>query len=218
MSQSFIYGGIVTADMTDIDRLQRNLKAYLGAPHKRTVLQILNHKGNAMRIDLFKLFWAHRFLKRGKKGNWMRILRRIISDAKGIKVRSHSLQSKWSSLIPDVDKNGKKLSLWQKLVAQEVLRRISGSGVLGVSFLAKRWRKNSTGKTLIDNRTNTLGLAARFEVQDDFVQITGFTPGLEKIARRYGILKEVIRRANADIEKFLSDKISPAFVEALHAR
>jgi hypothetical protein len=216
---TFVFGGVVTADLTDVARLQRNLKAYLDAPHKRTVLELLSHKGNQMRIELWRQFWKHRFIKR--KGDWRNTLKRIIGGGigKGIKVRWQSLHSPWDSRVPVVDKNGKKLSLYQKLVAQEIMRRVSGSGVLGVSFLTKRWKKSKGAKPfLIENRTNTLGQSARFELRDDFVQITGFTPGLEKIALRYGILREVIRKANEDVEGYLADHFGPAFLTALHAK
>lgn len=213
---SVVYGGIAYADLSDLDRLKRNLKAYLATPHKRTVLELLSHKGNQMRIELWRQFWSHRFIKR--KASWKNVLKRVVGKTDGVKVRWQSLHSPWDSRVPDVDKNGKKLSLYQKLVAQEIMRRVAGSGVLGVSFLTKRWRKSKGAKPfLIENRTNTLGKSARFELRDDYVQITGFTPGLEKIALRYGILKSAIREANRDIESYLKDHFGPAFLQALHA-
>ena len=78
---------------------------------------------------------------------------------------------------PTTDKNGKQLTLWQKLVWQETSRRQQGIGVLGVSFLSKRWR---TKKRLTDgvpqvrqNAAIALGTLALPE---------GFAPLVEALA------------------------------------
>lgn len=211
-------GFIGYADTSELDRLQRNLKAYVQYRRKIPEDQILTQKGNALRIELWRGFWAHRFIERkAQKKAWPKILRKLIDSKGGIKVRLQYLTAPWDSRVPDTDKNGKPLTLRQKLVAQEIMRRISGSGVLGVSFLGKRWRFNKKGAYLIVNKTNKLGTAATFQKRDDEYIIRGFTPGLLKVAQRYGVLRGAISEVSRDIEKYLADRIGPAFLEALHA-
>lgn len=219
MTSEVLHNGLFYADMSEIGRLQRNLREYVRVRSKLTEDEILTKKGNDLRIKLFEGFWAHRFLKKKRaRLNWGAALRLILAGHEGIKVRLNSLIEPWSSRVPSVDKNGRPLSLRQKLVAQEIMRRISGSGVLGVSFLGKRWRFNKKGSFLVVNRTNSLGTAAKFEKRQGEYIITGFTPGLLKIVQRYGIIREALSRVSQDIEKYLSDKVGHAFVEALHAR
>jgi len=207
------------ADMSDVARLQRNLKAYVTHRRKIPEDQILTQKGNALRIELWRGFWKRRWIKSKKTGrNWASVMRGITGGHKGIKVRLQRLISPWDSRIPSKTKAGKPLSLRQKLVAQEIMRRVSGSGVLGVSFLGRRWRFNKKGAFLVVNKTNTLGTAATFKKTEDSYIITGFTPGLEKIAKRYGVIKTALNEVSRDIEKYLADRIGPAFVAALHAK
>jgi hypothetical protein len=200
-----------SADISDLLRLQRNLQAYAKVRHKKTTDEILNQKGNDLRIQLFRGFWAQRW----KKGR--NLVRNLLAQGRGILVRLMRLVPQWAGKIPATDKRGRALNLYQKLVAQEIARRQSGTGVLGVSFLRKRWRFKDNARFLVTNRTRGLGMAASFEKKDDSFVISGFTPGLARVAQTYGILNKALARVSADIEKYLARKLGPAFVEQLHA-
>lgn len=200
-----------TVNLSDIARLQRNLQAYAKVRHKKTTDEILNQKGNDLRIQLFRGFWAQRW----KKGR--NLVRALLAQGRGILVRLMTLVPKWAGKIPQQTKGGRALNLYQKLVAQEIARRQSGVGVLGVSFLRRRWAFKNNSRFLITNKTRSLGKSATFEKRDDQFVITGFTPGLARVAQQYGILSNALRRVSADIEKYLERKLGPAFLQELHA-
>lgn len=205
-------------DVRELDRLMRNLRVYMQLRYKKSEDEILTQKGNDLRIKLFQGFWAHRFLDKKSRKFTAGKIRELIGKWNGIKVRLNQLRSPWDGRVPATDKNGKPLSMHQKLVAQEVMRRISGTGVLGVSFLGKRWRFNKKdGYFLVTNRTNKLGTAATFLKRSGEYIITGFTPGLGRIAERYGILSNALSVVSADVEEYIAKKLGPEFLQTLHA-
>lgn len=204
----------VYADLSDISRLNRNLKAYVTVRHKKTTDEILNAKGADLRIQLFKGFFGQRW-KKGAKGGF-RLLKSLVAQGRGILVRLMTLVSPWDGKVPQTDKKGRALNLYQKLVAQEILRRQSGVGVLGASFLGKRWAFKNNERFLIVNKTRGFGTAVTFEKKDDAFIITGFTPGLARVASKYGLLNRALNKVSLDIEKYLAGKLGPAFVEQLH--
>lgn len=206
---------IFTVDTREISRINRNLEVYMSL-RKVTEDRILTDKGIDLRIKLFRLFFAHRWAEM-KKGKGSAILKNLTIGGKGIRVRLMRLISPWDSKIPATDKNGKALSMWQKLVAQEVMRRAAGIGILGVSFLGRRWRFNKKGAYLVTNKTNRLGVAATFEKRDGQYIISGFTPGLRRIADKYGILSDALALVSANIEEYLARKLGPEFLKTLHA-
>lgn len=203
------------ADLSEIFRIQRNLQAYAKVRHKKSVDEILNQKGNDLRIQLFRGFFAQRW-KKGR-GSASRLLETLLAQGRGILVRLMQLVPKWAGKIPQTDKRGRALNLYQKLVAQEIARRQSGIGVLGVSFLRKRWRFKDNARFLATNVTRGFGKAVTFEKQDDAFIITGFTPGLARVAAKYGVLTNAFRVVSQDIEKYLERKLGTAFLEQLHA-
>jgi hypothetical protein len=205
-----------TADLSDLRRLQRNLKAYVQVRKKKTTDEILNQKGNDLRIRLFRGFFAQRW-KKGAKGGGFKLLKSLVAQGKGVLVRLMQLVPQWAGAVPQQDKNGRALSLHQKLVAQEMLRRQSGVGVLGVSFLRKRWAIKNNERFLITNKTKGFGKAVTFEKRADSFIISGFTPGLARVAAKYGVLLTAIRAMSRDIEKYLRRKVGDEFVEQLHA-
>jgi hypothetical protein len=204
---------MMSADVRDILRLQRNLKEYARVRAKVSKDEILNKKGNDLRIRLFRGFWSHRWKKREAKN----LLKNLLGSGKGIHVRLMQLVAPWAGRIPATDKKGRPLNDYQKLVAQEVLRRASGIGILGVSFLRKRWRYRKEGRYLTENRTRGFGRAVSFQKTDDEFIITGWTPGLARVAAKFGILGKAIREVSADLETYLSRKLGPEFVAAMHA-
>lgn len=204
---------MISVDVRDMLRLQRNLKEYARVRSKVSKDEILNKKGNDLRIRLFRGFWARRWKKNAARS----LLKTLVAAGKGVHVRLMRLVAPWSGKIPATDKKGRPLNDWQKLVAQEVMRRASGIGVLGVSFLRKRWRYKKEGSYLTENRTRGFGKAVTFQKTADEFTITGWTPGLARVAQRFGILGEAVRGMSADLETYLSRKISPEFVQQLHA-
>lgn len=207
---------IAWVDTKEIDRINRNLTTYAKLRYKKSEDEIVNQKGNDLRISLAKLFLAQRWTN-GAKGGAFKLLKTLAATGRGVLVRLMRLVSPWSSQVPSVDKNGRALTMWQKLVGQEMIRRGAGVGVLGVSFLRKRWAFKNNDKFLIENRTKGFGKAVTFEKQEHAFVITGFTPGLGRVAAKYGLLTKALARVSADIEKYLSKKLGPDFVGALHA-
>jgi hypothetical protein len=211
---------IISADTSELLRMRRNFLAEREVS-RRSGREIIAHKAEDTRINLGKEFYKHRFLK-GKKAasSGDQILKSILKHG-GINVRLMNLVSPWAGMVPTVDKNGKPLSLWQKLVAQETLRRMSGSGVLGVSFWAKRKGKRvdpGTGKVvLLENKTKGFGRAVTIEMDDSQATITGFTPGLAKVAIRYGAIPAALRKVNAASERYLMRKYRDEFAKQMAA-
>jgi hypothetical protein len=209
---------LTTVDASELKRVSRNLEAYAKVRYKRTEDQILNDKGTDLRIQLFRQFFSHRFiLKKAKNTALAGVIRSLVAGGRGIRVRLQALRSPFDAKIPSEDKNGRPLTMRQKLVAQEVLRRIVGSGVLGVSFLGKRWRFNKKGAYLVQNKTNTMGVSATFEKKDGQYIISGFTPGLARVASKYGVLSNALAVVSSDIENYLRKKIGPELLAAIHA-
>lgn len=204
---------LTTADVRDVLRVQRNLQEYARVRSKISKDEILNKKGNDLRIRLFKGFWSRRWKKNAARG----LLKTLVAAGKGIHVRLLRLVAPWSGRIAATDKKGRPLSGWQQLVAQEVMRRQSGIGVLGVSFLRKRWRYKKEGAYLTENRTRGFGRAVTFRKTESEFSITGWTPGLARVAQKFGILGEALRGMSADLEAYLTRKIGPEFVQSLHA-
>ncbi len=217
MSAATLSGSFLLVDASELRRIQRNLQAYAQVRNKTSVQEILAKKGNDLRINLFKGFWAQRW-KKGNKGGGFRLLNQLSRAGKGVLVRLMTLVEPWKSQIPAVDKNGRALSMWQKLVAQEMIRRSAGVGVLGVSFLRKRWAEKGNQRFLIENRTRGFGKAVTFDLKEGEFVITGFTPGLARVASKYGLITGAIRNVSRDIETYLEKKLGPEFVLALHAR
>jgi hypothetical protein len=125
--------------------------------------------------------------------------------------------------MPMVDKNGKKLSFWQKRVWQEWKRRESGSGLLGISFwFVRKYFTKTTGMTYIENRSKLLGTLMRVtqsyqESPDGMLakmSITGLTPGLAKVAQRYNIIAAVISQVISDIKVYTDRKLTENAVKS----
>lgn len=203
----------INVDARDLMRLTRNLREYIKV-NKRSEDELLNKKGNDLRIQLYRGFWAQRW--KAKKGGGFRLLKALVASGKGFLVRKMQLVEPWASQVPQTDKKGRALNEYQKLVAQEATRRQAGAGVLGVSFLRKRWAYKKEARYLTENRTRGFGKAVTFEKRDGEFIITGFTPGLARVAQKYGIISGAIQRMSTDIESYLAKKLGPEFVQNLH--
>lgn len=195
---------MLTVDVSQLDRLQANLKKY-AAVSKKDEDEILNKKGNDLRIQLYRGFKKAKW--KGGKKIAERELKRRSKAGIGTLVRLKYLTDRYSANAPKTDKTGKPLSLWQQLVWQETQRRQRGIGLLGVTFLQKRFRYGKEGRYLVENRSRTLGTLVRIEKSQGSFSISGFTPGLVKIAQRYGIVSTAMAAVSADIEVYLNRKM-----------
>lgn len=207
----------ITVDTTEIDRLNRNLKTYSELRYRMTEDEILNKVGNDVRIKLFKEFWARRWKPGGKK-SVSALARKMASGGKGFKVRTNQLIAPWEGKIPTETRRGKPLNMRQKLVAQELMRRRAGAGLLGVAFLRRRWRYKKDRKYLARNfHTGKIGDAATFKKRVGSFEIEGLKEGLGKIASQYGIVNKALSAASANIEVYIGRKLGPDFLKTLHS-
>lgn len=210
---------LVTVDASDLVRLQNTFKKY-AEYNQRDLNELVAKKGNDIRI---KFYQEYRKLKgtggKGGKVFWNELKKRAKAN-KGTLVRFKTgFANSFADKVPSVDKRGRKLSFWQQMVAQEVLRRSSGIGVLGATYLAKRWRENSTGRRLVTNKSKTIGVMSTIEQRDitdgsEFI-LTVFTAGSAKVASKYGILSKVINASVADMETYIKRKTGESITKAL---
>lgn len=176
--------------------LSQTLGQYVALSGK-SIDETLNRKGNDLRIKLFR-----EYRKKRARGSFPAQAKR---RGGALNVRLREMSDRHSP--PEVDKNGKPLSLWQKLYWQELQRRKKGVGVLGVSFLDRRYRSNqSQGRYLTINKSRQLGEMGRFEKGKGFFRITGFTPGLVAVNQRYNLLEPAIKAVEADTLKYIERK------------
>lgn len=194
-----------SADKSALARVNLRLNQYL-AITKKTEDEVLNKKGNDLRIQAYKLFRERKW--NGGKGIAERELRKRTKAGKGTKVRDMVLSGKYGS--SPVDKNGRKLSKWQQLVRQETLKRQSGIGVLGVTFLQKRWKygKGSEPKYLVKNVSRMLGTLVEIKKEKGSFSITGFTPGIDKVSTRYSIQFKALNAVSQDMEAYMIPRLN----------
>lgn len=202
----------MSVDTSPIDVLNHNLSKYAQVS-KLTLAQVLDKKGNDLRIQLFRGFWNHKF-GNGKKGGiaWRELAKRSRAGL-GTLVRKLFLDSA-NGTTPETDKRGRRLSLWQRLVAQETMRREAGIGILGISFLSRRFRNKKAGNIIqrytVANVSKTLGELVRISNDGESYVIRGMTPGMKEISERYGIKDVAIGAVNADMLPYLRRKFSEA--------
>lgn len=210
----------MSVDASALERLGQNLRDY-ALVSKLTISEILEKKGNDLRIQLFRGFWDHKMGGKGgkKRGIAFRELARRTKAGIGTFVRLKFLDEKWLAGMPEVTKSGKPLSLWQKLVYQETQRRDAGVGILGVSFLSRRFRQNKDrGQYLVTNNSPTLGSLVTITKTEDSYTVRGMTPGMSKIADRYGIKEAALNKVSDDMEPYLARKFGEAWEKALKGR
>lgn len=203
-------------DQTALTRLNKKLTDYKLVLKRLTIPEILDKKGNDLRIQLWKLFWYQKFGGPGKKKESIasKELARRAKSGKGIIVRARELDAKWGT-PPDIangrKRKGYKLSLWQKLVWQELQRRISGIGLLAIGFLSRRFRSNNArGRYLVENVSKSLGPLVQIKKEETSFTITGFTPYLVELSNRYNIANRAIAGVEKDIDKYLDRKLAEA--------
>jgi hypothetical protein len=202
-------------DQSALTRLGKKLVDYYHVLKRLTLSEIIEKKGNDLRIQLYRLFAEERFGgKSGRKSGiaWRELKRRSKAGI-GTMVREKSLNNRWGAppaLTQGTKQKAHKLSLWQQLVWQETTRRQRGIGVLGVSFLSNRFRYNKQGKYLVENKSRTLGTLVQIKKDDTSYTITGFTPGMVEVANRYNIADRAIAEVEKDLDKYLDRKLMEA--------
>lgn len=187
------------ASVRALNSLSKTLDRYVALSGK-SIDETLNRKGNDLRIKLFRAYRKKRARSRFEQQARARARRGV-----GLTVRMDEISTRYSP--PEVDKNGRPLTLWQKLYWQELKRRKQGIGVLGVSFLDRRYRSNQTqGRYLTINRSGQLGEMARFEKGNGFFRITGFTAGLAQVDKKYGLVRDAVTAVENDTLKYIERK------------
>ena len=193
----------------ELKKLGIVLSAYLEV-NKRERQSLIRKKGIDAGIKLHKGFKRQRW--KGGKSVAVREMRRRAKAGKGTKVRDRAL----SLNAPNRSKKGRKLNWWQKLVWQETFRRQSGIGVLGVSFLMRRYRKgilqgNPGARITKANRSRKNGIISTIQVSKDRFEITGFFPGTHTVSVRYGILSTAVREVTVDSLQYVKKKTGDQF-------
>jgi len=201
-----------TVEIVGGDALQKALQEYQTYSRKLPS-EVLQKKGNDLRIQLFRLFREKRWA--GGKTIAEREMRARAKEGKGTLTR----RGLDISHTPTVSRTGKPLGLQSRRVAAEIATRQSGIGVLGVSFLLSRWSYSKSGRTLIQNRSRSLGILSEAELSLDASQpgqstgtfrLTGYTPGMARVAAKYGILAKAKAAVLADMQPYLARKAAEA--------
>jgi hypothetical protein len=212
---------------SNLDAYNRALAKYITLTSK-TVDEALEKKGKALGIALWRGFAAKKWAA-GRNAesvlatmfrNATRLPRsayrhgdRLTDPAGGqVPVRKPVAAPPWLSSIPTEAANG-KMGAWRAAVAQEALRRKSGVGVLGASFLASRYASNSEGTRLVQNKTGqVLGSVTK---GPGYIEIIGNTPGLSLIDERYGIVSDAIRSETADMDVYIRRRLTELWGETV---
>ena len=105
------------------------------------------------------------------------------------------------------------MSRWQRLMAQEVLRRQAGQGALAASFLWIRRRGKSQGLQPVQNKAGAVIGAT--DVRPGLFRIMGKMPGLSVVDRRYSVVTSAISDVRADIDVYIRRKLNEAEQKAM---
>jgi hypothetical protein len=210
-----------TADTKELERFGDTMKRYL-AVSKKEEDEVLNRKGNDLRIQIGKGFQRQRW--KGGKRIAEREGKRRAKSGKGTLVRAQYLMDRYIGKAPEYIKKKAtsrkrkgqykagtysalvKTTKWQKLVWQEWQRRSAGIGVLAVSFFSKRFRYKKGERYLDVNRSKSFGTLVNIEKGDGFFRIRGYTPGLQEVGSRYGVVNQALRNVRNDTETYILRK------------
>ena len=194
---------------------------------KRTPDEVLEKKGRDLNIKIFQGFWALRFKSarsHRKKGAVFSGPAFDEAAARGwrVKVRpgleldgSYRLARAKTRGGPKTTRNG--LNNRALLVAQELATRQRGGGLLGVSFLQRRWRRGirtangMTGSYLVQNRSGKLGLLSsvqKGQVGPDghFLRITNRAPGVAIVDQNKRIIANALEAVRGDTLTYIDRK------------
>ena len=215
-------------------RLSAALRLY-GQVSKRDLTATLWKKAYDIRVKLYQGFRDARWRgsrkgARASRGIAFTEARRRFKQGQGTRLRPGLIAP---AAAPAVDKHGRPLSAHQRLVWAELARRQSGIGVLGVSFLLRRWNAkrtalvaNSTKKDLLatvfaaeryEQRARGGTLLASVVLSSERAQISGFGPGLGRVGERRGIVARALLLASLDTETYLAKKLGDTWREVAAA-
>lgn len=213
----------LSVDTTALARLNAKLADYHRVLGRLTIPEVLQKKGTDLRLKLWRLFWDQKFGGRGRKSDSIatRELRRRSKAGIGTLVRKRELDSRFGS-PPDIangrKRKGYKLSLWQKLVWQEMERRKSGIGVLAIGFLSKEFQRGfKSPRGRMETTSKTLGPMVRITANETSYTIEGFTPYLSELSNRYNIANRAIAAVEEDIDVYLERKLNQARAKVFSA-
>ena len=195
-----------------IDALAQKLKQYVAVSGK-TAVDVLNQKGNDLRIQLYKEFAKYRWSKRRRSNIAWKEFRARVAAGKGTKIK---WRTQMAANAPMTDKNGRPTSSYQRMIFSELEKRQRGIGFLAITFLLKRWNKKKS--RLVRNYTATksraYGTLGEFILEEHPLmnqsqyEIRGFTDGLDMVANRHGILPRATAKVMADIDVYLQRKFN----------
>jgi hypothetical protein len=228
----------VSVEITDnLALVNATLNEYVRVQHKLTVGEVLEKKGRDLGIKLFEGFWKLR-----QKGltKWMREPDNAVFSGPmftlakkrgwATKVRTTELEGPYASLydtgqaskfigrgkrttfVPSGPGN-RALTKSALLVAQELATRQRGVGLLGVSFLSKRWRnrdESKGGDYLVPNTSAKLGELSTIEQSVDaqgngFFRITNKTPGVATMDDKLGIISAALTAVRQDMLVYFAE-------------
>lgn len=201
--------------------------------NKRMPDELLEKKGRALGIALFKGFREHQFggapknkgiaaeefRARAEKGEGIVVresLRKRYEQGRDFltfSMRSAGQSARYATLKADrqeAKRDGRaarkrRANLWQKAVSMELAARESGIGVLAASFLWFRKRSNNArGTFLVPNRTGKpLGYVERTE---NAFRIVGETEGLAATDAKHSVIVAAINSEMADLDAYIARK------------
>lgn len=194
------------------DRLFHNLQAYKNLSRKTTE-EVVSKKGNDLRIKLFRGYRSARWGGKSGRGIAFREARMRAEEGKGTTVRAGIDYGK----APTSSRTGKPLTIHQRMVAAELALRQKSIGVLGASFLVRRWNaKQSRLKRNVTGARGRLLAEITFDSSpiSDFAQfeIKGFTPALDVVDKRQRIVSNAMAAVSADMEKYIKRKQEEAML------
>ena len=222
------------------------LEQYRKINVKLTTAEILEKKGRDLGIQLFRGFWALR--QKGVTASMKNPADAVFSgpmfkqaEARGwaTKIRATELTGPYASLYDAgatarLLKNRKGDYLLRKdaaptkqalLIAQELATRQRGVGLMGVSFLSKRWRRRDPikgGDYLVQNTSGKLGLLSSVEQVVDasgggFFRLKSQVPGLSNPAvPTSSIIAAALAEVRRDMLVYITDRQGKAVVAQLN--
>lgn len=201
---------MTTVEITGLKELNAKLAQYVKLS-KQSAFDACEKKANDLRINLFRRFYDIRLKDQGFK---------MPKEGRGVIVRQKTLGSKYESDAPKVSKTGRKLNWYQQAVWQEIARRQMGSGLLGISFLFRRWNKNKTG--LVENKSRALGALAQVEsnIHNDqtglsaSITLRGMAPGMRKVSDRHGVVTGAMQDVKQDMQVYINRKMLQAAIKS----
>ena len=206
---------MLIVDATALNRLNKKLIDYYQVLGRLTMPEVLEKKGTDLRLQVWRLFWDQKFGGKGRKKENIPYLelKRRAKAGKGILVRKMEIGGwgKPPALTSGKKRSGHKLSLWQKLVWQEMERRKSGIGVLAIGFLSKQFQRGfKAPRGKMETTSKAFGPMVRITKEPTSYTIEGFTPYLAELSNRYNIANRAIAEVEKDMDVYLNRKLEEA--------